>query len=237
MGKYEEALERAKQGLPIDEVFPELKESEDEKIRKELISFVNKYYGEETKKEVLAYLEKQKEKKWSPSKGEMRVLYKLCYLSDQITDEDDTELTRLYQDLKREYFNGHSFENMFPSEKQKEQKPADLSEMIVHKEPYIAPVPTPIVADEQKPAEWSEEDKRIVERLIRLCTQSMVPDEVAKTCESWLKSLPERISPKPHWKPSEEQMDALNAINCHGALSYVGQQEHLISLYNDIKKL
>jgi len=66
--------------------------------------------------------EKQKEPKWSPSEGEMGVLYKLCYLSNQITDEDDTELTRLYQDLKREYFNGHSFENMFPKEKQKEQK-------------------------------------------------------------------------------------------------------------------
>ena len=38
-------------------------EDEDERIRKELISFVNKYYGEETKKEVLAYLEKQKEMK------------------------------------------------------------------------------------------------------------------------------------------------------------------------------
>ena len=33
MDRYEEALERAKKGLPIDEVFPELKESEDERIR------------------------------------------------------------------------------------------------------------------------------------------------------------------------------------------------------------
>jgi hypothetical protein len=41
----------------------------------------------------------------------------------------------------------------------------------------------------------------------------------------------------PHWKPSEEQIDALNALNCHGDLSYVGQQGHLISLYNDLKKL
>lgn len=166
-------------------------------------------------------IEKQKEVKWSPSEGEMGVLYKLCYVSNQITDEDDTELTRLYQDLKREYFNGHSFENMFLKEKQKEPKPsgetnvepdskipreeylyhllanhiitftdytyllakkpfdyecanipqkdytpveqksADLSEMMVHKEPYIAPVPTPMVADEQKP-EWSEEDEKML---------------------------------------------------------------------------
>lgn len=38
-------------------------------------------------------------------------------------------------------------------ERQKGQKLADLSEMMVHKEPYIAPVPTSMVADEQKPAE------------------------------------------------------------------------------------
>ena len=43
------------------------------------------------------------------------------------------------------------------NDEQKEQKPADLSEMMVHKEPYIAPVPTPMVADEQKPAAWSED--------------------------------------------------------------------------------
>lgn len=41
------------------------------------------------------------------------------------------------------------------NEKQKEQKPSDLSEMMAHKEPYIAPVPTPMVADEQKSAEPS----------------------------------------------------------------------------------
>ena len=37
------------------------------------------------------------------------------------------------------------------SKSYKEQKPADLSDMMVHKEPYIAPVPTPMVADEPKP--------------------------------------------------------------------------------------
>lgn len=40
MDRYEEALERAKQGLPIDEVFPELKESEEERIRKEIVDFI-----------------------------------------------------------------------------------------------------------------------------------------------------------------------------------------------------
>ena len=45
------------------------------------------------------------------------------------------------------------------------------------------------------------------------------------------------IKPQPSWKPSEEQMEALNALNLHGDLSYVGQQNQLISLYQDLKKL
>lgn len=39
------------------------------------------------------------------------------------------------------------------------------------------------------------------------------------------------------WKPSEEQMKALNALNLYGGLSYVGQESQLISLYQDLKKL
>ena len=67
----------------------------------------------------------RKERSWKPTEEEMGVLYKLCYVSAQISDDDDTELTRLYQDLKREYFNGHSFENMFPKT-EKEQEPIKM---------------------------------------------------------------------------------------------------------------
>lgn len=42
---------------------------------------------------------------------------------------------------------------------------------------------------------------------------------------------------KGEWKPSEEQMKALNTLNLYGNLSYVGQQNQLISLYQDLKKL
>ena len=144
--RYDEALNWMREIYPglhgatkedAEHFFPELTESEDERIRKELIKFIKwsvdrhfmreDFHQAKRPSEWISYLEKQKEQKWSPSEGEMGVLYKLCYLSNQITDEDDTELTRLYQDLKREYFNGHSFENMFPSEKQKE--PEDKGEI------------------------------------------------------------------------------------------------------------
>ena len=79
--KYKEALERAKKYVNIDEdstqvytkgvveeIFPELAESEDEKIRKSLIDFVGdtsvRFFLQVyniSKEDVLAWLEKQKE--------------------------------------------------------------------------------------------------------------------------------------------------------------------------------
>ena len=67
MGKYEEALERARAGKPIDEVFPELKESEDERIRKGLVHYILYEAGnlldEETEHKFIGWLERQKEQK------------------------------------------------------------------------------------------------------------------------------------------------------------------------------
>lgn len=68
---------------------------------------------------------------WKPSKDEMDALYGLAYITGKMDDKKDEAVTKLYQDLKREFFNGASFENMFPSnpvdseinvEKQGEQK-------------------------------------------------------------------------------------------------------------------
>ena len=49
----------------------------------------------------------------------------------------------------------------------------------------------------------------------------------------WLKFLKERYT----WKPSEKQMKALNTITVTGGISYAGQEQTLINLYNDLKKL
>ena len=78
--KYEQALERAKELLEdmdkkdyfasnadIENIFPELKESEDERIKKWLIDWAKAVNWSEqftiTKEQVLAWLEKQGEKK------------------------------------------------------------------------------------------------------------------------------------------------------------------------------
>ena len=78
--KYEQALERAKIINPgtadyevAVKIFPELKESEDEGIRKTLIEFVkeygDKFYGQIAKMSAIAWLEKQGEQKSSDKVG------------------------------------------------------------------------------------------------------------------------------------------------------------------------
>ena len=133
---YDEALEIARkinsgEGVPAPDgwsicevIFPELKESEDEKIRKELIDFFKKASGGfldstihcKTFGKWLAWLEKQGEKSsWKPSKEEMDALYGLAYITNKMDDKKDEAITKLYQELKREFFNEASYENMFPN--------------------------------------------------------------------------------------------------------------------------
>lgn len=65
-------------------------------------------------------VEEESEKKlsdesWKPSKEEMDVLYGLAYITNKYDEHKEEVIARLYQDLKREFFNGSSYENMFPN--------------------------------------------------------------------------------------------------------------------------
>ena len=60
------------------------------------------------------WLEKQdKKSSWKPSKEEMDVLYSLSYITNEYDEYKEDVITHLYQDLKREFFNDSSYENMF----------------------------------------------------------------------------------------------------------------------------
>lgn len=59
-------------------------------------------------------LEKQdKKSSWKPSKEEMDVLYSLSYITNEYDEHKEDVITHLYQDLKQEFFNDSSYENMF----------------------------------------------------------------------------------------------------------------------------
>lgn len=129
---YDKALEKAKDFMNGEAhyalregenimcwIFPELKKFDDEKIRGAIIHFIphtptvpKGIIGKET---MIAWLEKQSNQtSWKPSKEEMDVLYGLAYITNQYDEHKEEVITRLYQDLKRELFNGSSYENMFP---------------------------------------------------------------------------------------------------------------------------
>lgn len=59
--------------------------------------------------------EEDEETNWKPSKEEMDALYGLAYVTNQYDEHKEEVIARLYQDLKREFFNGSSYENMFPN--------------------------------------------------------------------------------------------------------------------------
>lgn len=85
---------------------------------------------------------------------------------------------------------------------------------------------------EQNPAEWSEEDKKIINGITSyLCTHDSCELDGFNKWYDWLKSLKERIT----WKPSDEQMKVLDSV----IDEYDGYPEFdsLVSLKNDLRKL
>lgn len=86
---------------------------------------------------------------------------------------------------------------------------------------------------EQKPS-WNEEDEKMYNMFRSMAhgTYVVQTQETIDSLLSWLKSL----KPQNRWKPSEEQMDALNkAVN--NPANYHDTKLELQSLYNDLKNL
>lgn len=93
-----------------------------------------------------------------------------------------------------------------------------------------------------QPKEWSEEDERMrqyvvndlrfVKELVNDPNYAVSVEMVEKEID-WMESFKERYT----WKPSDEQMKALHDLNLTGNISYAGQGQTLIELYNDLKKL
>ena len=88
---------------------------------------------------------------------------------------------------------------------------------------------------EQKPAEWSEEDNVNLNYIIKVLGRLYERNDKAYLQESlerkikWLKSL----RPQSHWKPSDEQMDALDDVISSRDIKY----DVLSELWKDLKKL
>ena len=169
--KYKEAMERAKQGCPMDEVFPELVESEDERIRREIME----YLTITREKDLVAHPERQR---W------------IAYLKKQKLISDSLKAAGIYvrQDGSIERRTIPYLEN------QKEPRNyRKLYEDIVKSEWFKNAYEGKSLGgdDEQKLTEWSDEDEKALKRAINICES-----DFGENCETarFLKSLPERFN-------------------------------------------
>lgn len=233
--KHQEDLEAAKGWLAIakennnkiaiqilEKFFPELRESEDEKIRKGIIKSIMdlnndwlKLHGV-TRENALTWLEKQGEE-LDPRYSildkliEADTIYQMA-MNDEMVQEAKVKAVRALSRM--------SISEILEFEKQGEQKPSWSEE----DEEILDNIITAF-------KRMSEEDEKIsnaiYESIDFLCLKSFgfSEDEV---CD-WLKSI------KPHWKPSKEQMEAL-AIAVHDAHGH-SYYKNLFSLYNVLKQI
>ena len=254
MDKYDEALKTAtqwikdgctdKEKICLECVFPELREIEDERIRKWILEYL--YDGlrktdEEFKEQFkvsIAWLEKHKVN----TEGDFGRGYDCGYQAGYAVAMNEMKPKVATATLCSE-------------EKQKEQKPnIELIQRSWYMEGYhdrefgkepkwiiktgeggpkheLNPKYGQPLAGEQKPAEWSEEDR---EMFTRICIAN--PNLLDKERNWLIKS----IRPQLHWKPSEEQMGALDAVvglippKCKG---FDLLMEHIQSLRKDLLKL
>lgn len=252
-----EATER----ILLTTIFPELKESEDERIRSCICLALTDVDEQRftdfgvTLKDCLAYLEKQKEPfpyidfVIKPHKGDDDNPYDMSVYEaqDYAIDRgfgvpyndgevyvDERHMTQTIGNILR-----------WADEHPKEQKPISTEETELNSIAFLEQIGyTCIPPGKGHSAEWSEEDERILNEIIETIEATRVEasrdlpncsvlTESYWTMLRWLKSL----RPQSHWKPNEEQMKALNALLCTGDFSYVGQATKLQELYIELKKL
>lgn len=223
---YDEALEQARKYMAkgydvlMPEIFPELRESEDERIRKALIDGVSQIRckGDVTREQMIAYLEKQKEPKFKI--GDKLVSTKNSHLTYEIVDVGHVnELGNI--EYKVEIFTDGKSDNPSNIKYMECRKVDEWGKLI-----------------EQKPT-WSEEDERIMNG-IQLVLESwdrahssiaglpsLIPSYI-----SWLKSR------RPSWKPSKEQMNRLFSIIAALRKDYCDDMaDFLAFIYHNLEKL
>ena len=215
----------------LKEAFPELVESEDERIRKSLLAYIKGESKRLDTKKWIAYLEKQKENAKSadsiPSDCTSEAKYEDRWhkVTDSLPDNGRLVLAKdCLENVLLARYDGENWEvNVYdnedhychnsiskwceiPSEKQKGQKPAEVDEstkrlndnwMKQHFDDY----------KEQKPAEWSEEEKAIIHDGQRIGEGCMgikgpscdpgrrgrmggVPKEISKEAEAYQAQFP-----------------------------------------------
>lgn len=218
----------------FDYIFPELKESDDERIRGNIIATIHLYYGEpleDEAKEMIAWLEKQ---------GEHANFLSKIQAGDKVTRNEDGVLLNLSQlnrvankqgEQKLLYVNDNAKEMFIKAlERVEEQNNKGYKLTDCDKNSWwedFKAYTSCII--EQKP--WSDEDEKQARQIERIVHNDGCTQKLQKQIADWFKSIKERYT----WKPSDEQIEELESAteNC----AYSEYQGCLRELIEQLKKL
>ena len=215
----------------IEELFSELTESEDEKIRKELIYHLGNFHPKSVLKTIyvkdaIAWLEKQKSIELCEDEKIRKELLDMFNVNgswhgiDYKTIHNWLEKKRYSEfELENEYWRGYDDAKMHMEEKQGEQKPNKC----MYSNDNYTDEDRRVLCDgceencelKQKP-EWSEEDEKRLKSVIEECSfhKDRYKHEIEESayytlCERnicWLKSLKDRVLPQQKQEWSEEDL-------------------------------
>lgn len=227
--KYNEALERARKAYNaikpenygarkiIENAFPELAESEDERIRRTLVE----YFGPKVQLDFVRGVPIQKIRDWLEKQKESLHIPETCKdNADSFTDEDEIHrkwiLEYLYNGLRK---SDEQFKDQFKSaiswlEKQKEQKPLitgndfgwidELKHDLKHPEELDEKVQE-VLKKRQKPVERSLEDDHIIGFVYDLLNEIEWKDNWAMSKKECLERLKSLRPVKQEWSKEDER--------------------------------
>ena len=216
---YDEAFERARkihkyssdlaEIKRMENIFPELKESKDEEVRKELLNHCIKAANKETI--IVSTDDYYRWSKWLEKQGQK---------SAEWHREDEQNLNACL--------------GYIPDE-------------------FLRRWLTDIIYAKCDKSAWSEEDEGFLNLLLAIFKVEH-PNGIFSTGNitvfngdrvtsnriiDWIKDLKDRVQAQPHWKPSQEQMEALKTsfVYWSGTTKEVPCAESLESLYEQLKQL
>ena len=229
---YDRAIERAKNEYQthksfngfremVVRIFPELCKSEDEKIRKSLLRWLqsNSYTSIAGIQidDVIDWLEKQGQVKESEIPQFIKEMNKEIINNDW-GEYDRTMAFTLMRDVDQ---------MSYVSKEGKNERIGWLNSL---DEKFTSTEST-----------WSEHDEIMKTHALQIINKywNSVPDtdygenEISESCYNWIKSLKDHVHTKKHWKPTDDQLaDLKRAID-----SYTFEPDYLEELYEDLKKL
>ena len=227
--KYKESLERAKelydfykdnpaQAQKFVDIFPELAESEDERIKRCISDAVRKYgvefaTGTITKEKMLVWLEKQGKQKpveeyniigIGSKKAQGKLGEMIKKIEENPTEIKDIENGKYYYCIK-DYYSG-GCKRASKGEVVQALRGMSMMALGVKANEYFIPVKS--IAS-VRPV-WSEEDKKMIEAALQFAHEY---GRHGLWC--WLKSLKDRVQPQPKQEWSEEDEEMLESTIKH----------------------